>query len=141
MIRGGVREKAVFYINCDSVLDAGELLKTMRMYYEHTDSLRIDKKYVFIDEISGIQNWQKTIKILVDTGEMKNTCLFLTGSHTLDMKKGPGAFDGNKIHPLLLTVGRRASEPGRLGETRGQRTRNRGTTYLTHVKYILLKSI
>ncbi len=88
LIRGGVEEKSVFYINCDSILDAGELLRTLRMYNEYADSLRIIEKYVFIDEISGIQNWQKTIKILVDTGEMKNTGLFLTGSHTLDIKKG-----------------------------------------------------
>jgi len=44
-------------------------------------------KNIFLDEISGIQNWQKTVKILVDSGEIGDACLFLTGSHTLDIKK------------------------------------------------------
>lgn len=88
LIRGGVEERAVFYMSCDPIIDAGELLKILRMYHEHADSLRIKERYVFIDEVSGIQNWQKTVKILADTGELKNTCLFLTGSHTLDIKKG-----------------------------------------------------
>ncbi len=88
MIKKGVAGKAIFYMNCDSILDSAELLKTIREYHEYADSSGITEKYVFMDEISGIQNWQKTVKVLVDSGEIKNTCLFLTGSHTLDMKKG-----------------------------------------------------
>lgn len=88
LIQNGVQEKAVFYINCDSILDSGELLKTLRTYHEYADSFLINEKYIFLDEISGIQNWQKTVKILVDSGEIGDTCLFLTGSHTLDIKKG-----------------------------------------------------
>src|SRR5574341_30380 len=88
LIESGIPEKAVFYINCDSILDFGELLKTLRVYHEYADSLLVNEKYVFLDEISGIQNWQKTVKILADSDELKNTCLFLTGSHTLDIKRG-----------------------------------------------------
>ncbi len=88
LIQNGVKEKAVFYISCDSILDSGELLKTLRTYHEYADSFLINEKYIFLDEISGIQNWQKTVKILVDSGEIEDTCLFLTGSHTLDIKKG-----------------------------------------------------
>lgn len=88
LIKSGVQERAVFYMNCDSILDPDELLKTLRIYHDYADSIGINEKYVFLDEISGIKDWQKTIKILVDSGEMENTCLFLTGSHTLDIKKG-----------------------------------------------------
>jgi predicted AAA+ superfamily ATPase len=88
LIKSGIQERAVFYINCDSILDSDELLKTLRIYHDYGDSLGINEKYVFLDEISGIKDWQKTIKILVDSGEMETTCLFLTGSHTLDIKKG-----------------------------------------------------
>lgn len=88
LIQGGIQENAVFYTSCDSILDFGELLKTLRTYHEYADSLGINEKYVFLDEISGIQNWQKAVKILADSGELRNTCIFLTGSHTLDIKKG-----------------------------------------------------
>ncbi len=88
LIQKRVSERAVFYINCDSIIDFSELLKTLRVYHEYADSLLIKGKYVFLDEISGIENWQKTVKVLVDSGEMEHTCLFLTGSHTLDIKKG-----------------------------------------------------
>ncbi len=88
LIQGGIQENAVFYTSCDSILDFGELRKSLRTYHEYADSLGINEKYVFLDEISGIQNWQKAVKILADSGELRNTCIFLTGSHTLDIKKG-----------------------------------------------------
>lgn len=88
LIEDGADEKAVFYATCDVIIDHIELLELVRGYLEFADSNNIHKKFIFLDEISGIENWQKAIKLLVDSGELDDTCLVLTGSHTLDIKYG-----------------------------------------------------
>lgn len=84
----GVPEKAIFYASCDTIMDFNELLKLVRGYLEFANSGNIRTKFIFLDEISGIEDWQKAIKLLADTGELKDVCLYLTGSHTLDIKYG-----------------------------------------------------
>lgn len=88
LIEEGADEKSVFYTTCDVILNHIELLELVRSYLEFADSNNILKKYIFLDEISGIENWQKAIKLLVDSGELDDACLILTGSHTLDIKYG-----------------------------------------------------
>jgi len=88
LIENGIPEKAVFYATCDVMLDYKELLGLIRAYIEFAESGNIVERYIFLDEISGIENWQKAVKLLVDSGELENTCLVLTGSHTLDIKYG-----------------------------------------------------
>ncbi|MEA3255634.1 MAG: ATP-binding protein [Candidatus Altiarchaeota archaeon] len=63
---------------------------------------------MFLDEISDVRNWQKAIKSLVDSGELANSCVFLTGSHTLDVKYGlerlPGRIGKHGKDYLLLPL-------------------------------------
>jgi len=88
LVEEGVNEKAVFYATCDVIIDHIELLELVRGYLEFADSTNVHEKYIFLDEISGIENWQKAIKLLVDSGELDDACLVLTGSHTLDIRYG-----------------------------------------------------
>ena len=88
LIEDGIDERSVFYTTCDIILDYRELLELIRVYIEFAQSANMVEKYIFLDEISGIENWQKAVKLLVDSGELENTCLVLTGSHTLDIKYG-----------------------------------------------------
>ncbi|MEA1864336.1 MAG: ATP-binding protein [Euryarchaeota archaeon] len=88
VIEEGADGKSVFYATCDVIIDHIELLELVRSYMEFADSNNIRHKYIFLDEISGIRDWQRAIKLLVDSGELDDVCLILTGSHTLDIKYG-----------------------------------------------------
>lgn len=46
--------------------------------------------YVFLDEVSSLRNWQVAVKDLHDAGLLtrNKVKLFITGSHSLDVKKG-----------------------------------------------------
>lgn len=79
-------EKSVFFWNCDELLDFRELASILREYLEFSKVNNIKEKYIFLDEISRVRNWQRAIKALRDSGELSNCCLVLTGSHTLDIK-------------------------------------------------------
>ena len=108
LLEKDVPGKGIFYAGCDAVLNFSELLKLIRSYLEFADSNNVREKYVFLDEISGIENWQKAIKLLVDTGEAGDVCFYLTGSHTLDIKQGlellPGRLGKHGKDHLLLPL-------------------------------------
>ena len=89
-----IQPKSIFYATCDALTDRYELLELIRAYLQFKQTNNIDKTYIFLDEISGIEDWQKSIKFLVDSGELSDTCLFLTGSHTLDIKYGSELLPG-----------------------------------------------
>lgn len=100
-----VDEKAIFFWNCDEIIDFRELSSTLRDYLEFSKINQIKEKYIFLDEISKVKNWQRTVKSLEDSGELNNCCIFLTGSHVLDIKYGmeklPGR-TGKKGQDYLL---------------------------------------
>ena len=108
LIEEGANEKAIVYATCDVIIDHIELLELVRSYLEFADSNNVREKFIFLDEISGIENWQKAIKLLVDSGELDCTCLVLTGSHTLDIKYGferlPGRTGRHGKDYLLLPL-------------------------------------
>ncbi len=83
-----VDERSIFFWNCDELIDFRELSSVIREYLEFAKTNRIQEKYIFLDEISRIKNWQMVIKSLSDSGELEDGCLVITGSNTLDIKYG-----------------------------------------------------
>lgn len=83
-----VEEKAIFFWNCEEIIDFRELSVILRDYLEFSKINQIKEKYIFLDEISKVKNWQRSIKSLEDSGELNGCCIFLTGSHVLDIKHG-----------------------------------------------------
>lgn len=88
LLEGKVNEKSIFFWNCDELIDFRELSSVIREYLEFAKTNQIREKYLFLDEVSRIKNWQMTIKSLSDSGELKDCCLMITGSNTLDIKYG-----------------------------------------------------
>lgn len=79
---GQFKPTEIFFLNAETAKDRFELLdaiKTVLDLYE--------PKIVFIDEISSIQDWEKTIKTLVDTGAFEEKKVLLTGSNSLNILK------------------------------------------------------
>jgi len=98
--------KSIFYWSCDDVLDFRELIVLIRDYLSFSDG--IEERYIFLDEISSVKDWQRAIKMLRDSGELKNSSIMLTGSHSLDIKFGfdrlPGRIGKHGKDYLLLPM-------------------------------------
>jgi uncharacterized protein len=73
--------QSVFYFTCDLVADEKELFEVLELYLDWAAAFRLDRKYIFLDEISSFRDWEKGLKYLVDTGALKNSTVVLTGSH------------------------------------------------------------
>lgn len=66
--------------------DEKELFEVLNLYLNWAAAFRLERKYIFLDEISSVRNWEKGLKYLVDTGALKNATVVLTGSHSIDIK-------------------------------------------------------
>lgn len=101
-----VDEKAVFFWNCDELVDFRELSLILKEYLSLAESYQLKEKFIFLDEISRVKNWQRAIKFLADAGALKECCVFLTGSHTLDLKYGMDRLPGRtgKLGKTLILL-------------------------------------
>jgi len=78
-----VNRKNIFFYPCDRIVDFNSLYDLLINFLSQKERGR---RYIFLDEITYVNEWQRAIKSLVDSGDLKNTTLFLTGSNALDLK-------------------------------------------------------
>ncbi len=91
----GVPPRAIFYWACDLVENPEKLAGLIEAYltFSHGEGGR---RYLFLDEITSVKDWQRGVKSLYDKGVFRKTTLLLTGSHTIDLKKGAETLAGRR---------------------------------------------
>ncbi len=101
-----VSPENIMFFNCDLLHSNEDIVKTIRTYVELLHPAGI--KYIFLDEVSYVSEWQLGVKHLYDSGELKDTVLVITGSYSIDIKKAfeklPGRLGGGKRHYKLLPL-------------------------------------
>ena len=88
--------RAVFYYACDLLGSAEELFQVIRQYQEFSQSHKFKRRYIFIDEISLVQDWQYAVKQAIDLGWGQSTTFILTGSSAVDIKRGAERLPGRR---------------------------------------------
>ncbi|AAD35701.1 conserved hypothetical protein [Thermotoga maritima MSB8] len=96
LLRDGVKPSNIFFFTCDAVKDRFELIETMKAYFQIFERKAGETRYLFIDEITAVEDWQKSIKYLVDIGLLENSLLILTGSSAFDLKRSSERLPGRK---------------------------------------------
>lgn len=86
---------AALYLNGDEIADRTELMNEIKALIELFNP-NAKVKRLFIDEITAIDDWQKTIKRLADAGDLKNILLVTTGSKAADLRRGIERLPGRK---------------------------------------------
>jgi len=110
LMRRGVNERRIFYYSCDLVNSPSRLVEIIQSYLTATDYITEYYRYIFLDEISAVKDWQRGIKHLYDTGQLKKTCVLMTGSHNLDIRKASEKLPGrrgtstNTLDKILLPM-------------------------------------
>lgn len=89
----GTNPKNIFYWTCDLVENPKKLAELIESFLEFSATSE-GRKYIFLDEISAVANWQKAFMYLVNLGKLKNCTVILTGSHSLDVKKSAELLPG-----------------------------------------------
>jgi predicted AAA+ superfamily ATPase len=110
LMQRGVNERRIFYYSCDLVDSPSKLVEIIRSYLTATDYITEYYRYIFLDEVSAIKDWQRGIKHLYDTGQLKKICVLMTGSHNLDIRKASEKLPGrrgtstNTLDKILLPM-------------------------------------
>lgn len=86
----------IFFFTCDGIKDRFELIEAIKSYFQMFQRKGNENKYLFIDEITSIEDWQASIKYLVDIGLLENCLLILTGSSAYDLKRSSERLPGRK---------------------------------------------
>ena len=87
----------IFYFSLDRIEDFNQLYELLTCYFRNLRSENLyQRRYLFLDEISFVREWQRGIKALADEGRLKNTTLLLTGSNLLDVREGTERLPGRR---------------------------------------------
>ncbi|WP_126993676.1 ATP-binding protein [Thermosipho globiformans] len=95
LIEKNVNPSNVLYVTLDLISNENELTQILIDYFSIKNNIK-EKKYLFLDEISSVNNWQKSIKYLYDTGRLENAFVVLTGSSSYDLKKSSERLPGRR---------------------------------------------
>ncbi len=85
LLEDKVNPKGIFYYSLNTVSSFLELSDIINAYFQEFGETA-DFHYVFLDEISFVKEWQRTIKDFAESQWGKKTLFFLTGSSTVDLK-------------------------------------------------------
>jgi predicted AAA+ superfamily ATPase len=86
LMQRGTPPRAIFYWACDLIEKPERLVEITDAYLTFSRGVE-GRRYIFLDEISSVKDWQKGIKYLYDRGKLKGSTLLLTGSHSIDLRK------------------------------------------------------
>jgi hypothetical protein len=96
MLKSGVDARRIFYWACDQVEGFEKLSSIISGYVDWARRFSNDRLYLFLDEVSAVKDWQRSIKYLYDTGKLKDCLVLLTGSHSLDLAKAAESLAGRR---------------------------------------------
>ncbi|MBI5036221.1 ATP-binding protein [Candidatus Micrarchaeota archaeon] len=92
---GGVKPKTILYARCDEITDNIQLRKVVETFFAYAGT---SETYIFLDEITEVKGWEKTLKGFIDDGDFKKAVVTISGSNALQLQKGGELFPGRRGH-------------------------------------------
>lgn len=89
-----VEPRSIFYFSCESIHEHGELYKVIQTFLSEISPSK--KNFIFVDEITFVDEWQRAIKELADDGEISKSTVILTGSDMIDLKRSSELMPGRR---------------------------------------------
>lgn len=87
-LKKGISPWNIFYYSFDLCKTPRELVDVIESCNRLTRNLRDEgRRYIFLDEVSTIPNWQKGIKWLIDRNMIANSTVVATGSDAIDLQR------------------------------------------------------
>jgi len=96
LLESGIDTRRVFYWACDQVESFAKLTSIISEFVDWARRFTQERLYLFLDEVSAVKDWQRSIKYLYDIGKLGNCLVVLTGSHSLDLAKATESLAGRR---------------------------------------------
>ncbi len=94
-LKDGPKE-GIFYWSCDDLTTKEDLIDLILKYAEFCRIKNSKPHFIILDEITGLNEWQKAIKFVIDSDMVPDTCFILTLSNAQDLKKGSERLPGRR---------------------------------------------
>jgi len=91
-----IPKENIFYWSCDNLTSKDDLITLLEEYADFCRVKNAKPEYILLDEITDITDWQKAIKFVIDNNITPNACYILTGSNSIDLKKGTERLPGRR---------------------------------------------
>ena len=91
LLEKGINPRNVMYFSCDLLRDYKEIIEVIRTF----ERLSTGEKYVFLDEVTFVNEWERAIKFFLDSPLSRNVNLYVTGSTSAGIKRE--SFPGRPI--------------------------------------------
>lgn len=95
----GVGTRDLFYLDAEGagIRASTGLHETLAAFLDWSRSADPDaRKYLLLDEVTGVTDWGTTIRVLHRRGELDRTTAVVTGSHALDLQRGGETAPGRR---------------------------------------------
>jgi len=106
-----IRKEQIVYYSADNLDSYKDIIELIETYFDFLDRLPNppERAFLFLDEITAVNNWQRGIKYLTDLGKLSNSILILSGSNASDLRLGIERLPGRRgrgSHPdkILLPL-------------------------------------
>jgi len=86
---------SAFLINGDEIRDDAGLTRTIRDLLP-LFAMGSRVRRLFIDEVTAVPGWQKALKVLADSGELRRVLVVTTGSKASDIRRASERLPGRK---------------------------------------------
>ena len=88
----------ILYFNCDCLDSRKDIIELVVTFLDgiKTESVRLPANYLFLDEISSVDDWPYAIKWLADSGFLSSSKIILTGSSSISLKKNGEFLPGRR---------------------------------------------
>lgn len=94
LIQDSVAPESIIFYTGELISDHLQLIKIMREFIAVHESFPM--RYIVVDEITYIKDWDKAIKFLADAGFFEHTIVILTGSDLSLMRSARMTFPGRR---------------------------------------------
>jgi len=91
LLEKGINPRNVMYFSCDLLRNYREIIEVIRTF----ERLSMGEKYVFLDEVTFVNEWERAIKFFLDSPLSWNINLYVTGSTSAGIKRE--SFPGRPI--------------------------------------------
>ena len=91
-----VDPKAVLYISCDEFSSFKEVGETLDEYLRSRDLWGIETSYIFLDEVTFVEEWWRAVKARIDDGSLTDSSVTVTGSASMELLKHREMFPGRR---------------------------------------------
>ncbi|ASJ11558.1 ATP-binding protein [Thermococcus thioreducens] len=91
LLESGVSPRNIFYFSCDLLRDYREIVSVVKSFLRSVKGTA----YVFLDEVTFVEGWERSVKFLLDSPLSSKMILQVTGSTSAGIRKE--SFPGRKV--------------------------------------------